>query len=538
MRDRTRRRIARLAALTLAACLPTVAQARPDPYDPYRNRSSVGIGAAVRDFVPAAAGGHPDFGRQASRGGGRYLRIPAHMLGADNKPVFSTTGRKLLRDWLDADARPIIYPTSYIQPRPGDTLGDMEDIDGGAITSAATFAQWFRNVRGVNTNWPAVFRLDRNSAGAYVFDGTFDRWRMPADYSYTSEVNIPFVYEPGDGWYISLATDGDVWLFIDGMLVIDGGSGAGLGSAPRSAVAVDRMLGMANTAVISAPDAMAASTNSIQPGAIRLANTAAIQGDAMVGPGGDAQSGIIAAPGAISGSRSALGRAVPMDIAPAAAGMPASQGSRTFRRQNLTWTGDVHFDNLVVQVHSVVTVQGTARVLVDGSFTIEHSSELRLADGARLELCVMGDVFIQNTVDFNVNTGDPSRAIVACLGDGSRIVVDNNTDVFAHLIAPQGLVDMGNAAIVGGTITARDAVLHNTARLDGMDLANPLFQMTAIMDMTQRIDLDRLNLRTDRGHRLGLFFANRRGEASHIRIQSNLRLLNVGYITPPLPPPD
>src|SRR5262249_35721488 len=137
---------------------PSRASAGPDgtvwdtTYRDYSGRPTVAVTAVVRDFASGSApGAHPDFGRSADGGPGRYIHIPAETLGPDGKPPLRSTGHRVTRDGHDAAGNPLPPSRPYIQARPGDTPVEALDDAGGAVTSSATFAQWFRDIPGVNS---------------------------------------------------------------------------------------------------------------------------------------------------------------------------------------------------------------------------------------------------------------------------------------------------------------------------------------------------------------------------------------------------
>jgi hypothetical protein len=367
----------------------------------------------------------------------------------------------------------------------------------------------------------------------FAFDSSIDGFKGPGDdFSYTLETEAPFVYERGSasvggGWYISTKTNGDIWVYIDDHLVIDGA--AGLGTRP--ALVVEKGLLVENSAIVGFNNdgASAVSTNSIDPAVVQVLNSAQIDGDVMVGPGGEPATGIVMdRADSITGSVGSLGQEMEIDVVSAPAGMPPSAGNRLIKNAPAVLTGDLHYQDLTIRTGAIVTVVGATRIVCDGDFSIEQSSEIILAPDATLELYVWGFVSIRNIVNINANSGNPDRVLIAALGTGA-IVVDNNVNVFAHLVAPDGLIDMGNSVSVTGTATAESAHIHNTGKLTAMGAwgAGSKMPVTS-MAMTQRIDLDRLSWLTEnRTHRLRIFFANRLGHRSNLRIETSMTLLKV-----------
>lgn len=242
-------------ASTLGLMLACGAPANAESSDAPQSITLQGI---VRDFKNRQAdGGHPDFERQPSGGFAHYMGMVADELDHQGKPVFASTGFKVNGNWRDAQNRNVIRPRSYINPLPGDKNGSLANSEGGALTNASNFSQWFRDVRGVNVSQPLTITLNRSSNGTYVFDDKTDsvfknmggffpiNGELYGNYSntnknfhFTFELQTEFTYRADDGLTFSFIGDDDVWVFIDGKLVIDIG---GVHSAVSQTIELDRL---------------------------------------------------------------------------------------------------------------------------------------------------------------------------------------------------------------------------------------------------------------------------------------------------------
>jgi fibro-slime domain-containing protein len=242
-----------LCALGLIAAAGSISVAGSDDGMP----SSITLTGVVRDFRElSVAGGHPDFEAKPASGFAHYMGNVATMLDEDGKPVFTGEGYKVGSEWTDAQGHNIC-PLFYDHAK-GDHAGSQGVSDPGGVHSAASFAQWYRTIPGVNMPMAVSITLNRDpSTGKYVFDDRTDPKYShlggffpindelfgnsagnDRNFHFTYELRTEFTYKANSGQVFTFRGDDDVYIYIDGHLVIDIG---GVHAAVEQTVDLDRL---------------------------------------------------------------------------------------------------------------------------------------------------------------------------------------------------------------------------------------------------------------------------------------------------------
>jgi len=196
------------------------------------------LDCVIRDFKPRQwEGGHPDF---EYFGGTTTVGLVADVLGEDGKPVSSgdLRGMKIYSEFRDSQGRNI-NPAMF-DPEMDDSQGQLVNgPSGNGLTSSERFDQWYRDVPGVNLSSTIQLTLQRvEGTDRYVFDSASDTvhgtygffpingelygdYRSDRNYHFTTQINTQFTFHRQSGQVFKFTGDDDVWVFIDGRLVVD-----------------------------------------------------------------------------------------------------------------------------------------------------------------------------------------------------------------------------------------------------------------------------------------------------------------------------
>ncbi len=229
--------VAPLAVVCLVLATPAPAAAPP---------ATLELTGVVRDFIAYGdPGGHPSMERPNKPPGLGPRWVTGNLvypkLGLDGKPVFTNNGIIVKSAWKDAAGRNI---APQLTPAPGDVPGELT-FAWNDYLDTASFQELFNDVPGVNLSVALTLTFNLQADGTYLYDAQTDpsmgappgpKGFYPIDnqlfgnyssnggtrnYHFSFELHGKFIYDATAGQIFEFNGDDDVWVFINGRLVVD-----------------------------------------------------------------------------------------------------------------------------------------------------------------------------------------------------------------------------------------------------------------------------------------------------------------------------
>ena len=201
-------------------------------------------------------------------------------------------------------------------------------------------------------------------------------------------------------------------------------------------------------------------TNNTEPGSITLANEAVVNGDVVVGVGGDPDVVIDSDWSNITGETYALTERyeLPSITVPQYLQDLSSQGTISGSTV-MTSSGKYDSINLAHTETLTLTIDGSVALYIIGNIELKNDAQLQIVDvntnpDASLILYVGGNIAVGNAGVINNETADPKRLKIYGLDSCENIQFDNASAFCGTIYAPKADVVFCNAVNIFGAVVA------------------------------------------------------------------------------------
>ena len=205
-------------------------------------------------------------------------------------------------------------------------------------------------------------------------------------------------------------------------------------------------------------------TNNILADSIILRNGALVNGDVVIGAGGDPDVVIDYAGGTLTGNTFIMPEEyeLPQITVPLWLEALPSGGTIT---NNITLSSSAKYDNIKLSNNKIITIDGPVSLYIIGDIILKNSAEMRIIDGndVFLNLYVGGNIDIDNSSAINNLTEDATVLKIYGLEGCESIILKNSIDFYGAVYAPNANIVMMNSGDVFGSAIGKSVDQKNSA---------------------------------------------------------------------------
>jgi hypothetical protein len=195
-------------------------------------------------------------------------------------------------------------------------------------------------------------------------------------------------------------------------------------------------------------------TNSIASGAFTFKNSSTINGDVVVGVGGNPDIVIDDFGATITGDTRTMterNTLPPIEVPQWLESLPSS-GTIT---DDLTVSNSAKYSSINLNNSKTLTIEGDVTLYVTGEIILGNSAEIQIDNDASLILYLGGDFEGKNSSTVNNLTQEAKKLQIYCLDSCENMVFKNSSDFYGVIYAPNSEVIMDNSSNLYGAVVAR-----------------------------------------------------------------------------------
>jgi Tfp pilus assembly protein PilX len=208
-------------------------------------------------------------------------------------------------------------------------------------------------------------------------------------------------------------------------------------------------------------------TNSTAAGAITLNNNATVNGDAFVGYQGNPATGIVQGNNStISGTKAALSSSKSVPDVPAPTGLTNRGNLSVGNNGSRTISASGQYGNFSAGNNAIITINADCTLYITGTFTLNNNAQLRITNGARVQIFFGGGWSLNNNCQINNASKDPTKLLMFGTDTftGSK-TFSNNTATYAAMYFPKADLTIYNNGAIYGSVIAKSINLANNAAI-------------------------------------------------------------------------
>ncbi len=210
-------------------------------------------------------------------------------------------------------------------------------------------------------------------------------------------------------------------------------------------------------------------TNAIANGSIELDSNAEINGDVIIGPGGDPNDPnviVTLSSSVINGQREASAEPIEMEPVFPPEGITDMGTYYLGGSDTDTISQSSEYNNFNIDSNAIVTITGDITLYVSNNFSMTSNSHLIIPNGSSLTLYVGGSFLQDSNTMINNLTQDTTKCMVLALSSlKGTMVWNSNADFYGAVYAPGADIIINSNANFFGAIMANSIYASSDIRL-------------------------------------------------------------------------
>lgn len=227
-------------------------------------------------------------------------------------------------------------------------------------------------------------------------------------------------------------------------------------------------------------------TESVADGAIDLKSGSTVDGDIVIGAGGDPDSVIKSKSSVtINGEVLYLPPYYSLET-PVPPDYTASQGSISGDNIILTSSDSGKYNSITIDNHGTLLIDEDVTLYVTGNISLKYDAELEVDSDASLTLYFDGDIDADNSSGINNTSEVPANVRLYGTGTNQNIDIKNNADLYAVVYAPNADMTVHNKVDAYGSFIVENFELKNGGEvyydeaLKEIDITDELVQFAIV----------------------------------------------------------
>ena len=196
-------------------------------------------------------------------------------------------------------------------------------------------------------------------------------------------------------------------------------------------------------------------TNSIASGAFTFKNSSTINGDVVVGVGGNPDIVIDDFGANITGDTRTMtekNTLPPIEVPQWLESLPSSEPIT----DDLTVTNSAKYSSINLKSSKTLLIEGDVILYVTGEIILGNSAEVQIDNDSSLILYLGGNLEGKNSSAINNLTQETKKLQIYCLDSCENMLFKNSSDFYGVIYAPNAEVIMNNSANLYGAVVAKN----------------------------------------------------------------------------------